>query len=150
MSIIQEKEVEEETSSNSYLYQIKDWDDENIDLKVNLLRGIYAYGFEQPSAIQKKGIFPMTKSPPKDIIAQAQSGTGKTGLFVTGILQIIDTDIKECIKRDPKGLYKKALAGEIKGFTGIDAPYEKPINPEITIDNMSISESVEYLLKFIN
>ncbi len=96
MSIISEKEVEEETSSNSYLYQIKDWDDENIDLKVNLLRGIYAYGFEQPSAIQKKGIFPMTKSPPKDIIAQAQSGTGKTGLFVTGILQIIDTDIKEC------------------------------------------------------
>ena len=62
----------------------------------------------------------------------------------------VDTDIKECIKRDPKGLYKKALAGEIKGFTGIDAPYEKPINPEITIDNMSISESVEYLLKFIN
>ena len=36
------------------------------------------------------------ESPPKDIIAQAQSGTGKTGLFVTGILQIIDTDIKEC------------------------------------------------------
>ena len=62
----------------------------------------------------------------------------------------VDTDIKECIKRDPKGLYKKALAGEIKGFTGIDAPYEKPIKPEITINNLSISESVEYLLKFIN
>ena len=57
MSINPEKEVEEDTSSNSYLYQIKDWDDENIDLKVNLLRGIYAYGFEQPSAIQKKAFF---------------------------------------------------------------------------------------------
>ena len=62
----------------------------------------------------------------------------------------IDTDIEECIKRDPKGLYKKALAGEIKGFTGIDAPYEKPTNAEIIIKNLSISESVESLLKFIN
>ncbi len=61
----------------------------------------------------------------------------------------VDTDIKECIKRDPKGLYKKALAGEIKGFTGIDAPYEKPISPEIRLNNLSISESVEYLLKYI-
>ena len=62
----------------------------------------------------------------------------------------IDTDIEECIKRDPKGLYKKALAGEIKGFTGIDAPYEKPTDAEITVKNLSISESVESLLKFIN
>jgi len=61
----------------------------------------------------------------------------------------VDTDIKECIKRDPKGLYKKALAGEIKGFTGIDAPYEIPTNAEITIKGLSISESVEYLLKYI-
>jgi len=62
----------------------------------------------------------------------------------------IDADVEECIKRDPKGLYKKALAGEIKGFTGIDAPYEKPTNAEIIIKNLSIPESVEYLLKFIN
>lgn len=62
----------------------------------------------------------------------------------------IGTDVEECIKRDPKGLYKKALAGEIKGFTGIDAPYEKPTNAEIIIKNLSISESVESLLKFIN
>ena len=62
----------------------------------------------------------------------------------------IDADVEECIKRDPKGLYKKALAGEIKGFTGIDAPYEKPTNAEIIIKNLSISESVKSLLKFIN
>jgi adenylylsulfate kinase len=54
----------------------------------------------------------------------------------------IDTDIKECIKRDPKGLYKKALNGEIKDFTGIDSPYEKPSNPEIIIKNKTIEEAV--------
>ena len=62
----------------------------------------------------------------------------------------VDTDVEECIKRDPKGLYKKALAGEIKGFTGIDAPYEKPTKAEVTLKNMSISESVKNLLQYIN
>ena len=38
--------------------------------------------------------------------------------------------------RDPKGLYKKALAGEIKGFTGVDDPYEVPENPELVLDTM--------------
>ena len=95
-TVIKNEEETNETSSNSYSYEISDWDDEKIDLKENLLRGIYAYGFEQPSAIQKKGIYPMTKYPPRDIIAQAQSGTGKTGLFVTGILQIIDLQLNEC------------------------------------------------------
>jgi len=72
-------------------YVISSWDDEVLDLKANLLRGIYAFGFEKPSAIQQKALYPMTLRPAKDIIAQAQSGTGKTGAFVTGILQIIDT-----------------------------------------------------------
>jgi bifunctional enzyme CysN/CysC len=43
----------------------------------------------------------------------------------------IDTPIEECVRRDPKGLYAKAEAGEIKNFTGYDAPYEAPVNPEI-------------------
>ncbi|RTL52654.1 MAG: adenylyl-sulfate kinase [Sphingobacteriales bacterium] len=47
--------------------------------------------------------------------------------------------IKVCIARDPKGLYKKALAGQIKNFTGIDAPYEVPIAPEIRIDTEQVS-----------
>jgi len=42
--------------------------------------------------------------------------------------------IKECIKRDPKGLYKKALAGEITNMTGIQDPYEEPLNPEVPLD----------------
>ncbi len=58
----------------------------------------------------------------------------------------VNTPIKECIKRDPKGLYKKAIAGEIKGFTGIDAPYEQPLSPEISLDNLSIEDSVNILI----
>ena len=46
----------------------------------------------------------------------------------------VKVSIEEAAKRDPKGLYKKALAGQIKGFTGIDDPYEAPPSPEILID----------------
>tara|TARA_Y100000996_G_scaffold337921_1_gene274682 strand:- start:254 stop:1408 length:1155 start_codon:yes stop_codon:yes gene_type:complete len=65
---------------------------EDLSLKENLLRGIYSYGFEVPSAIQSKAI-PVLKTG-KDIIAQAQSGTGKTGAFVIGSLESIDVEIK--------------------------------------------------------
>ena len=58
----------------------------------------------------------------------------------------VDTPIEECIKRDPKGLYKKAIAGEIKGFTGIDAPYEEPLSSEISLGNLSIEDSVAVLM----
>ena len=47
----------------------------------------------------------------------------------------VKASLETCEERDPKGLYKKARAGEIKGFTGIDAPYEEPTNPEITLDS---------------
>jgi len=45
----------------------------------------------------------------------------------------VDTPLEECIARDPKGLYKRALAGEIKNFTGVDQAYEPPDNPEIQL-----------------
>ena len=61
----------------------------------------------------------------------------------------VNTPIKECIKRDPKGLYKKAIAGEIKGFTGIDAPYEEPLSPEISLDNLSIEDSLAVLIDLL-
>ena len=56
--------------------------------------------------------------------------------------------IDECIKRDPKGNYKKALAGEIKNYTGIDDPYEEPVNPEIILetDKETPEQSAEKLL----
>jgi len=48
----------------------------------------------------------------------------------------VDTPLEECIRRDVKGLYKKALAGEMKGFTGVDDPYEAPANPEVRLDTV--------------
>jgi len=49
--------------------------------------------------------------------------------------------VEECEKRDPKGLYKKARAGQVKEFTGIDAPYEAPANPELVVD--TVADTVE-------
>src|SRR6266568_2528139 len=49
----------------------------------------------------------------------------------------VHATVEECAKRDVKGLYAKALAGEIKGFTGVDDPYEPPASPEIYIDTMT-------------
>ncbi|MEC3886133.1 adenylyl-sulfate kinase [Halobacillus sp. HZG1] len=51
----------------------------------------------------------------------------------------VDCPVEECETRDPKGLYKKARNGEIKGFTGIDAPYEKPLQPELVLDSKTFS-----------
>ena len=65
----------------------------------------------------------------------------------------IDVPLSICEQRDPKGLYKKARAGEIKNFTGIDSPYEVPANPELHIVNEGISieeaaiQVVDYLKK---
>lgn len=67
---------------------------DDMGLKENLLRGIYAYGFEKPSAIQQRAIVPCCKN--LDLIAQAQSGTGKTATFAIGILQQLDVSLKEC------------------------------------------------------
>lgn len=60
----------------------------------------------------------------------------------------VDCSLDEAEKRDPKGLYKKARAGEIKNFTGIDDPYEAPANPEIHLhtDKMTLEEEVEAIL----
>eukprot|EP00884_Botryococcus_braunii_P018271 jgi/Botrbrau1/5127/Bobra.0128s0035.1 len=67
---------------------------DEMNLHENLLRGIYAYGFEKPSAIQQKGIVPFAKG--LDVIQQAQSGTGKTATFCAGILQNLDYNLTEC------------------------------------------------------
>ena len=62
---------------------------DSMRLKEDLLRGIYAYGFERPSAIQQRAIVPIIQG--RDVIAQSQSGTGKTAVFSIGVLQAIDT-----------------------------------------------------------
>ena len=55
------------------------------------------------------------------------------------ILIHIDTDLETCKSRDPKGLYKKAIKGEIKDFTGVSSPYETPNNPNLTINTTTMS-----------
>ncbi|ORZ21338.1 ATP-dependent RNA helicase eIF4A [Absidia repens] len=74
------------------------WDEvvdnfDNMNLKTELLRGVYAYGFERPSTIQQRAIMPVVKG--HDVIAQAQSGTGKTATFSISILQSIDVSLKQ-------------------------------------------------------
>jgi adenylylsulfate kinase len=63
----------------------------------------------------------------------------------------VNTPIEVCEQRDVKGLYKKARAGEVKNFTGIDSPYEEPAQPDITIHthSMSVEESVSKLMNLV-
>lgn len=63
----------------------------------------------------------------------------------------IDAPIEVCEQRDPKGLYKKARAGEIKDFTGIDSPYDVPVNPEIHVvnDGISIEEAASQVVSYL-
>ena len=77
--------LEEEINDNN-LSEINDWEDLNIN--TDILRGVYSYGFESPSPIQKRAIVPIIKG--RDIIAQAQSGTGKTASFTIGALSKIN------------------------------------------------------------
>mmetsp|Transcript_8963 Transcript_8963/g.22000 ORF Transcript_8963/g.22000 Transcript_8963/m.22000 type:complete len:413 (-) Transcript_8963:54-1292(-) len=75
------------------------WDEaietfDGMDLPEELLRGIYSYGFEKPSAIQQRAIKPTMKG--HDLIAQAQSGTGKTATFAIGTLAKLDAGLKQC------------------------------------------------------
>ena len=63
----------------------------------------------------------------------------------------VNASLDECKNRDVKGLYRKALAGEIKEFTGIDDPYEEPENPEIVVDtvNQTVDESVNQIMDYL-
>ncbi|EGL9861933.1 adenylyl-sulfate kinase [Campylobacter coli] len=61
----------------------------------------------------------------------------------------VDTPLEICEKRDPKGLYKKARQGEIKNFTGVDSPYERPKNPHIYITKEDLNENVDMILGFL-
>jgi adenylylsulfate kinase len=64
----------------------------------------------------------------------------------------VSCPVEVCENRDPKGLYKKARAGVIKNYTGVDAPYEEPDHPDITLNTeaLSVDESVEQVLRFLD
>ena len=78
-----------ETSENIDIYPTFD----SIGLREDLLKGIYAYGFDKPSAVQQRAIVPIIKG--RDVIVQSQSETGKTCVFSVGALQIIDLSLRE-------------------------------------------------------
>jgi ATP-dependent RNA helicase len=88
-AILEAEDADFETSEDVEIVPSFD----SMGLKDELLRGIFAYGFEKPSAIQQRAVMPILKG--RDTIAQAQSGTGKTTIFSVGILQCIDTSQRE-------------------------------------------------------
>jgi len=84
-----DQQLEFETNAKLDVYS----DFESMGMNETLLRGLYSYGFEKPSAIQQRAIVPIING--RDVIAQAQSGTGKTATLSIGILQSIDTTLRE-------------------------------------------------------
>jgi len=97
------------------------------------------------SRLEKHGI---------DVVASLISPQQESRQFVRGLCTnfievYVSTSLEECEKRDPKGLYAKARRGEIFNFTGISSLYEKPENPEITIDTINITaeQAAEKILK---
>lgn len=120
---------------------IENWDDIKY-LKDNLLRGIFAIGFEKPSPIQMDGIVPfLTK---KDIIAQAQSGTGKTGCFTISTLQLINENEKntQAIILLPT----RELATQVFNVFNIISSFMK-IDIKLLIGGTNLKDDLNYLEK---
>ena len=130
-------------NNNTQKHEFKDintWE-ELEDVNPQLLRGIYNYGFENPSPIQKKAICPIFAK--KDIIAQAQSGTGKTGCFSIGALQRIncDNNTPQAIIISPTRELSLQTKGVIDGIGGV----MKNLRTQLLIGGTSIDEDIRLL-----
>jgi translation initiation factor 4A len=115
---------------------------EDLNLKETLLRGVYSYGFELPSAIQQKAILPVLDG--HDVIGQAQSGTGKTATFTIGLLQRIDEHMEKTqaiilTHTRELALQVKSVATALSNFMNIK------IN--LTIGGISIRDNINELLE---
>lgn len=86
-------------------------------------------------------------SPTNDIRHMAREIIGKDNFIEV----FVDAPVEVCIQRDPKGLYKKALSGEIKNFTGISSPFDRPDDADLTINTqeLSISEGIQKALEYV-
>lgn len=83
----------------------------------------------------------------RDLVRKAVTDSGSPIDFVE---VFVDTPIEICEQRDPKGLYKKARAGEIKGFTGIDAPYESPEQPEVHLQgDLPVEQLADQVIEYL-
>ena len=118
---------------------IKVWSD--LNLKDDLLRGIYAYGFEEPSEIQKKAIHPIIKK--RDIITQAQSGSGKTGTFSISTLQLVDPllDCTQAIILAPT----HELAFQIDKVISSISTFIDGLQIKSLVGGTSVQEDIKYL-----
>ena len=137
-------ENEQNITTSPVELEIRNWDD--MDLKHELLRGIYAYGFEIPSEIQKKAILPITAG--KDVIAQAQSGSGKTGSFSIGILQRIDISLNktQALILAPTHELAKQIAIVIQALgSGIGTEGDRKLNVKTLLGGTSIREDVQQM-----
>jgi adenylylsulfate kinase len=115
--------------------------DEESRKKHNLNVGYMASLFEEQGNIVIVALI----SPYEDIRNQIR------GMCKKFIEVYIATELKVCMERDPKGLYAKAIKGEIKEFTGISAPYFPPVNPELSIDTevFSIEQCTEMVFDIL-
>lgn len=86
-------------------------------------------------------------SPYRDARNRARQAAGELPFFEVSV----EAPFEECARRDPKGLYAKARAGQIKNFTGVDAPYEAPEQPELVLQtaSQSVEECVEALVRML-
>jgi adenylylsulfate kinase len=84
----------------------------------------------------------------RNLVRKLVVSGGNQGDFVEAF---VDTPIEICEQRDPKGLYKKARAGQLKGLTGVDDPYEPPLNPELTLagGSKSVDELANEVVEFL-
>lgn len=149
------KEVERELYNRGFLTQILDGDNIRSGINSNL-------GFSEADRIENirriseisklmvnAGIITINSliSPNEQVRNIAKSIIGEEN-FVN---VYINAPFEECEKRDVKGLYLKARRGEIKNFTGLDSPFEEPVNPDITVrtDKQTVEESTKQILDFL-
>jgi len=130
-----------EVEEQSIDYSFDKWDE--LDIPIQLLRGIYAYGFESVSPIQKKAIKPIISG--RDVIAQAQSGTGKTATFTIGALSVIDIDLKspQVLILSPTRELTKQTANVIHGI-GCMMP---KLNVQVLIGGTFIKDDMEIMIE---
>ena len=125
--IIKESSKDSETLVENVKKEINSW--EELDIKNNLLRGIYANGFENPSPIQRRAILPMLSK--HDIIAQAQSGTGKTGCFTIASLELVD--LSESIIQAIILAPTRELSSQIKSVLDIIGKQMKNLQTQLLV-----------------
>ena len=136
MNINYNKDENEGNDKNS---EFNSWDE--LEIKTSLLRGIYSYGFENPSPIQKKAILPLISK--NDLIAQAQSGTGKTGCFTIGTLENIneeDNNIQAIILSPTR-----ELAIQIKNVVDKIGIYMKNLKTQLLVGGTSTYNDIDLL-----